>query len=266
MDKLPLRQLMPVVIACGGMGTRLREETEFRPKPMVEIGGKPILWHIMKGYSAQGYKNFVLCLGYRGNQIKEFFLNHRELTNDVHINTRTGMVNVVTQDESDDFHVLCADTGLESLTSDRLMKVRPYLNNGPFMFTYGDGVTNVDFEKLIDFHDEQRKKHGILVTITGVHPRSKYGLVKFTDDGLVTNFTQYPQLPDYTNAGFWVVEQGFFDYTKPNQMIEDALIEAAKDGKVAMYAHEDFWHSMDTYKDKEDLEKLWKTDPKWKTW
>ena len=259
-------QTLPVVIMCGGMGTRLREETEYKPKPMVEVGGRPILWHIMQIYAAQGYKKFILCLGYRGNQIKDYFLNYHYLNHDFHLDLRTNQTTLVLTSNKEDFQITFADTGLDSLTARRLTMVKQYLTGPEFMLTYGDGVADIDLAKLRAFHDERRKAHGTIGTITGVHPKSKYGLLTQDERGIITNFTEKPRLPDFTNAGFMVLSKDFLPYCHGNEMIEESLIRASEDRKIAMYPHEGFWHSMDTFKDKEDLEKLWQADPKWKIW
>lgn len=258
---------IPVVIFCGGTGTRMREETEFRPKPMVEIGGRPILWHIMKGYAHQGFKRFVLCLGYKAWMIKDYFLTHQFASNDFTLDLSTHAARFTHPEAArDDFEISFVDTGAEALTSERLMKVAYLLGDKPFMATYGDGVSNVDLHQLIAFHDHMRTTYGVIGTLTGVHPKSKYGLVLTDDYGRMTRFAQYPQLPDYTNSGFMVFEPDFLPYCRPNTMIEDTMIEVTNEGKMAMYRHEGFWHSMDTVKDKEDLEKLWKQQPAWKIW
>ena len=265
MRQPPSRQSIPVVIMCGGMGTRMREETEYRPKPMVEVGGMPILWHIMKVYSAQGYNNFILCLGYRAHQIKEYFLDLHHISRDFQLDLTTNDATMLSA-HNDDFKITFAWTGLETLTGERLLHAAKYIDTDEFMLTYGDGVADINVEALRSFHDERRAQHGIAGTITGIHPKSKYGLVTHDENGIVTKFTEKPRLPDRTNGGFIVLQKEFLTYCKPQQMVEEALIEASNDGKIAMYPHDGFWHSMDTYKDKEDLEALWRTDPKWKIW
>lgn len=258
-------QSVPVVIMCGGTGTRLREETEFKPKPMVEIGGYPILWHIMKIYAHQGYKDFVLCLGYRGQQIKEYFLNHRHLAHDFRMELGTHTTEILDQDPTQDFRITFVDTGVNTLTGERLLRAWKHVDADEFMLTYGDGVADIVLQDLHAYHAGKRVDAGVVGTITGIHPKSKYGLVN-AENGIITAFTEKPRLPDYTNGGFMVLNREFLSYCKPNQMIEEALIDATRERKVALYPHEGFWHCMDTYKDKEDLEKLWTTDPKWKIW
>ena len=266
MDNPVTRQPIPVVIMCGGTGTRMREETEFRPKPMVEVGGKPILWHIMKIYAHYGYRDFILCLGYKGQYIKDYFLRHQLLMHDFRLNLGNNTTELLEQEGKDDFRITFADTGLETLTSERLLRAAKYIPTDEFMLTYGDGVSDVDLHQLRDFHDARRENHGVIGTLTGIHPKSKYGLVNHNENQVVTYFQQYPQLPDYTNGGFMVLHKDFLAYCKEDQMIEDAMIDASEAGKMAMYKHEGFWHAMDTVKDKDDLEKLWRAEPKWKVW
>lgn len=259
-------QPIPVVIFCGGKGSRLKEETEFRPKPMVTIGGKPILWHIMKGYSVCGYNHFILCLGYKGYMIKDYFLNYRAFTNDFHLDTGSNTLTVHEQTNGDNFKITFCDTGEDTLTGERLIKVLKYIPTNQFMATYGDGVSNIDIRALHAFHNTKEAAHSIAGTITGVHPKSKYGLIK-TNGDLITEFKQKPVLQEYTNGGFMVFNASFLPYLKKGHMIEDAIIEATADGKLALYAHDSAWHSMDTYQDMEELNKQWNAgEAKWKTW
>lgn len=266
MNITPFRQSIPVMILCGGTGTRLREETEFRPKPMVEIGGKPILWHIMKIYAHYGYKDFILCLGYRGHQIKDYFLNHQHLTQDFHLDLATNTTTLLSSNGQDDFRIVFAETGPETLTAERVLIASKYVQTDEFMLTYGDGVSNVDLNRLKYFHEQKRATHATIGTITGIHPKHKYGLLAHTPDQLLESFVQYPRLPDYTNGGFMLLNREILSYCKPGEMIEDALMAATAQKKIALYQHEGFWHAMDTMKDKEDLEKLWKNNPEWKLW
>lgn len=235
-------QNIPTVIFCGGKGTRLMEETEFKPKPMVAVGGMPIVLHIIKIYAHFGFKKFILCLGYKGRMIKEYFSNPEF--------TASGL------------EIILADTGEETLTGERLLMVSKYLNGEEFMVTYGDGVANIDLGKLVDFH----RAKNVVGTITGVHPTSKYGLVNVDSGSLITAFDQKPRLHDYINGGFMVFKKDFLKYLKPGQMIEDRFVELAGERNLALYHHEDFWHCMDTYKDYEELNRLWTTGPKWKVW
>jgi len=260
------QQSIPVVIFCGGKGSRLREETEFKPKPMVEIGGRPMLWHIMKIYAHHGYRDFVLCLGYRGDQIKEYFLNHRVISRDFHLDLTTNTTTILDDQNVDDFRITFVDTGVETLTGERLLRVAKYLSGPEFMLTYGDGVSDVALAELHAYHRQQQARHGVIGTVTGVHPKSKYGLVNVDERRVVTAFVQKPRLHDFTNGGFMIFTREFLRYCKPDQMVEDAIIDVTNEGKIALYAHDGFWHCMDTYQDKEDLERLWATDPQWKVW
>lgn len=266
MNTVTIRQTIPVVILCGGTGTRLREETEFKPKPMVEIGGRPILWHIMKIYAHHGYKDFILCLGYRGHQIKDYFLNHQLLARDFHLDLATNTTTLLDPHGMDDFRITFAETGPDTLTGERLLRAAKYITTDEFMLTYGDGVADVDLNRLRAFHEEKASRHNTIGTVTGIHPKSKYGLVNHNENHVITNFTEKPRLPDYTNGGFMVLRKEFLAYCQPGHMVEEALMAATQDQKIAMFPHEGFWHSMDTYKDKEDLEALWKQNPKWKVW
>lgn len=252
---------IPVVLFCGGKGTRLKEETEFKPKPMVTVGGQPLLWHIMKQYSHFGYNKFILTLGYKGSAIKDFFLNHKILCSDFRMKNGE-VVECYTDYEENNFEIIFADTGEDTLTGERLKMVEKYINADQFMLTYGDGVSNIDIDALVQFHNDQ----GRLATITGVHPTSKYGLVRVEDDNAVSSFSQKPQLHDYVNGGFMVLQKDFLKYLKEDQMIEDALVDAVEDKQVGLFRHDGFWHCMDTYKDYEDLNEMWQTDPAWKVW
>lgn len=254
---------VPVVIFCGGKGTRLKEETEFKPKPMVSIGGRPIVWHIMKTYAHYGHRTFILCLGYKGNLIKEYFLNHKLFTCDFSYSTREGsVITCYPNEHNDDFRIIFADTGEDTPTGERLRLVQKYIPQNRFFVTYGDGVANIDIRALLAFH----LRKGLVGTITGVHPWSKYGLVTVDAEERVAAFEQKPRLHDYVNGGFMVFERAFFEYIKPEAMIEDALVAAAADRTLALYFHNDFWHCMDTYKDYEDLNRLWHENPAWKVW
>jgi len=259
-------QKIQTIILCGGTGTRLKEETEFKPKPMVEIGGAPILWHIMKIYNHYGYKDFILALGFKGAVIKQHFLSQKNYNNDLILNTKDGKVvtfdNNTADNPDDDFNIIFADTGLNTPHGERILKLKKYITEDLFMVTYGDGVADIDINKLIEFH----KNRGKIATMTGVHPTSRWGLVNTDSDDLITEFAQKPQLYDYVNGGFMVFNKEFLDYLKPGDMIEDALMRLISQKQVALYKHEGFWYGMDTYKDFLFLNDLWEKDPKWKTW
>lgn len=256
-------QKIKAIILCGGTGTRLREETEFKPKPMVEIGNRPILWHIMKIYSHYGYNDFVLALGYKGSQIKDYFLKHKYYTCDFSFKPSEGKISNFFDNghEQNDFNIIFAETGLETPHGERVLKIKKYITEDNFMVTYGDGVSDIDINKLVEFH----KSHGKIATITGVHPVSRWGLINSKDD-VVSEFAQKPMLYDYANGGFMVFNKEFFNYLKPGDMIEDALSRIIPQEQVMLFKHEGFWYGMDTYKDFLYLNNLWSKDPKWKIW
>ncbi len=256
---------MKTIILCGGTGTRLKEETEFKPKPMVEIGGKPILWHIMKTYSHYGYKDFILALGYKGDYVKDYFLKQKYHSQDFMLHGKTGEVPEFFKNDAnvqDDFNILFADTGLDTPHGERVLKLKEYIKEDVFMVTYGDGVADVDIEKLVAFH----KSHGKIATIMGVHPESRWGLVNTDENGVISEFAQKPMLYDYVNGGFMVLNKEFFNYLKPGDMIEDPLKLLIPKKQAVLYKHEGFWYGMDTHKDFLHLNELWKKDPKWKVW
>lgn len=255
---------IPVVIFCGGQGSRMKEETEFRPKPMVSLGGKPILWHIMKTYSHFGFNNFIIALGYKGDYIKDYFLNQEFFDSDFQINTKSGRKKLQKNNrrKRDDFNITFVDTGLETLTAERLLRVKKYVNSDVFMVTYGDGVGNIDINKLFSFFQE-KKKIGV---ITGVHPKSKWGLIISDQNHIVKEFRQKPKLNQYVNGGYMVFRKEFFNYLSKNQMVEVALESLLKDKELAVFIHDDYWSAMDTYQDVEEMNKQWKKDPKWKVW
>jgi len=259
---------MQVVILCGGMGTRLREETEFRPKPMVAIGHRPILWHIMKLYAHHGHKDFVLCLGYKGEVIKQYFFNYALLTHDVTVQLGPQRSVELHQNgtHTEDWSVCLVDTGAQTLKGARLKKIERYIREPTFMVTYGDGVANVDLEALLAFHH----RHGRLATVTGVHPRSAFGELR-ADQGCVTAFTEKPQLAaGVINGGFFVFQREIFDLLndQENCDLEVGLLETlARQGQLMMYLHEGGWACMDTYRDVEHLNQLWRGGQAfWKVW
>ncbi|OGH47856.1 MAG: hypothetical protein A3G66_02215 [Candidatus Levybacteria bacterium RIFCSPLOWO2_12_FULL_39_17] len=255
---------MPVVIFCGGQGARMKEETEFRPKPMVTVGGKPILWHIMKIYAYYGFNEFIIALGYKGDYIKDYFLNEEYFIHDLTIDTYTGKRTIHREKKKrhDKFKITFVDTGIETLTAERLLRVKPYINSDIFMATYGDGVGNIPINDLIEFH----KKKRVIGTITGVHPKSKWGLVISDKNNIVERFEQKPQLNQYVNGGFMVFDKKVFDYVKPKEMIEVSLNRLVEERKLAVYIHDGYWSAMDTYQDMEEMNKQWRKDPKWKIW
>jgi len=256
---------IPVIILCGGKGMRMREETEFKPKPMVEIGGRPILWHIMKIYAHYGYHNFILALGYKGDYMKEYFLKQKYYESDFSLDTKNGEVsNVIPNGDvpQDEFNIIFSDTGLETPHGERVLKLKKYIPGDLFMVTYGDGVANIDIKKLVNFH----KKMGTIGTITGVHPVSKWGLVNIGENDIVTKLDQKPLLYDYVNGGFMVFKKEFLDILRKGDMIEDALTRLVSRRQLALYRHEDFWYGMDTYREMKVLNKLWEESKPWAVW
>lgn len=255
---------IPTIILCGGMGTRLKEETEFKPKPMVEIGGKPILWHIMKIYAHYGYRDFILALGFKGDYIKDYFLKQKYYEADFLLNTTEKNIKFLTNSalEQENFNIIFAETGLETPHGERVLMIKNYIKNDLFMVTYGDGIADIDINKLVEFHKEKGK----IATITGVHPISRWGLVSVDENDLVNKLDQKPMLYDYVNGGFMVFNKEFFDFLKPGDMIEDTLLRLIPQKQLALYKHDGFWHGMDTYRDYLFLNKLWDKGPKWKIW
>lgn len=257
------------VILAGGFGTRLREQTEFIPKPMVSIGTKPILWHIMKIYSHYGYKRFVICLGYKGEIIKEYFFHYRIRNSDftIHLgNKEKEYVHIHDKHNKDDWEVTLTDTGLRAMTGARIKRIERYIDTDIFFVTYGDGVANIDLNKLMDFH----LSHGKLATITGVRPPSRFGEL-ITDDKRVVEFSEKPQVgSSLINGGFFVFNRGVFSYLSEDDQctLERTPLERlAKDGELMVYQHTDFWQCMDTLRDLNLLNEYWKSgDAPWKTW
>jgi glucose-1-phosphate cytidylyltransferase len=253
-----------VVILAGGLGTRLSEETSLRPKPMVEIGGKPILWHIMKIYSAQGFNDFIICLGYRGYMIKEYFANYPLHNSDVTIDVLTNEV-TVHQRRAEPWKVTLVDTGSDSGTGGRLRRVRDYLDDEPFCFTYGDAVSDIDIVSLVEFH----KAHDRLVTVSAIQPPSRYGVLRFEGDS-VTEFLEKPvERGGWINGGFFVVSPQAIDYIETDQTHWEhaPLPKLVKEGQVAVRCHEGFWQCMDTLRDKNYLEDVWgRGRAPWKIW
>lgn len=260
---------MKTIILCGGKGTRLREETEFRPKPMVPIGNMPILWHIMKLYAQYGHKDFVLCLGYKGEVIKEFFRNYLWNQSDITINTRSAS-KIIFHNVSieEDWRVTLVDTGEESMTAYRVKAVQKFIPDGePFMLTYGDGLADINLNNLLAHHLKAKKKW----TLTAVQPPSRFGALHFDQSGTVYTFEEKRQKgDDYINGGFMVCEYDVFNYLSwdPNIMLErDPIFAAVKDKELSCYKHEGFWQCMDTYQECKYLNGKWsKGVAPWKVW
>ncbi|HSB47819.1 MAG TPA: glucose-1-phosphate cytidylyltransferase [Candidatus Bilamarchaeum sp.] len=254
---------MKAVILAGGLGTRLSEETVVKPKPMVEIGGKPILWHIMKIYSKYGINDFIVCLGYKGYMIKEWFANYFLHNSDLTIKLRTNTT-TVHNTSVDDWTITLLDTGQDTLTGGRVKRVEKYVD-GPFMMTYGDGVSDVDVSRLLSFH----KKSGKLATLTAVQPPGRFGALKLDGDS-VSSFVEKPRGDGgWVNGGFFVLETGIFDYIKGDGSVweREVLGKVAQEGKLGAYKHPGFWKPMDTMRDKKELDELWeKGAAPWKVW
>lgn len=257
---------MKVVILAGGKGTRLQEETEYRPKPLVNIGNHPVLWHIMKNYAHFGFNEFVICLGYKGTMIKEYFLNYEAMNNDFTVNLgRKSEITYHSAHDEQDYLVTLADTGIDSHTGWRIKQVERYIDGDTFMVTYGDGLSDLDISKLTAFHHS----HGKLATVTSVRPISRYGTLKLDDDCHVTDFKEKPQLNDWISAGFFVFNRRVFDYIddNPNQDIVVALERLSGESQLVAYKHDGFFLGMDTYKEHQYLNQLWERgNPPWKVW
>jgi len=259
---------MQTVILCGGLGTRLREETEFRPKPMVNIGAKPILWHIMKIYAACGYTKFILALGYKGEMIRDFFCHYELMNCDITLELGSPeKIQLHNQHDELGWKITLAHTGATALKGARLKKIEKYIEGDDFMVTYGDGVANVDISKLIDFH----KSHGKIATVTGVNPASRFGEIR-AEGNQVEVFHEKPEKKDkgLINGGFFVFNRKIFDFlsTDDNCDLEYGPIEKiAEAGELMVFKHFGFWSCMDTIRDTEYLNRLWKEgNPKWKVW
>jgi glucose-1-phosphate cytidylyltransferase len=257
---------MKVAILAGGLGTRLAEETEVRPKPMVEIGGKPILWHIMKHYGAHGFKHFVVALGYRGEYIKRYMVDYSSLSGSLTVSFKDGSVTTHEgTNGGNDWVVDLVDTGLDTQTGGRMQRMAPYLGGGTFMLTYGDGVSNVDLGALVDFH----RSHGKLVTVTAVRPPARFGRLDI-EGTRVARFEEKPQLEaGWINGGFFVLEPEALEYAVGDDCIweREPMERLAEEGQLMAYLHDGFWLGVDTLRDKRLLEGMWKAgDAPWKVW
>lgn len=260
-----------VVILCGGQGTRLREETEYRPKPLVDVGGRPILWHIMKYYAHYDLRDFVLCLGYRGQMIKDYFLNYEAMNNDFSICLgRQHTISYHDAHKEQDFNVTLADTGLDAMTGGRVKRVERYITGDTFMVTYGDGLADVDITALLRFHHA----HGKLATVTAVHPTSRFGVVGLGESlgaggSLVTSFAEKPRAEGWTSAGFFVFNRRVFDYLWEGDctMEREPLERLAHEGQLMAYEHHGFFFAMDTYREYQYLNEMWTSgEAPWKVW
>ena len=248
---------MKTVLLCGGLGTRLSEETQLKPKPMVEIGGKPILWHIMKIYEQCGYSDFFLALGYKGEVIKDYFLHYHARQSNLSVQLKSGKVDY-SDPTAEDWNVSLIDTGALTMTGGRLLRLKPFLeNDGTFMLTYGDGVSNVDVNALVKFH----KAHGKLATVTAVRPPVRFGELIIEDDK-VSHFQEKPQAGEgWINGGFFVFEPGVFDFIKDDTTFleREPLEKLAQMGELMAYKHSGFWQCMDTVRDRDSLQDSWQS-------
>ena len=257
---------IPVVILCGGMGTRLREETEYKPKPMVEIGGKPLLWHIMKHYAYFGFRRFILCIGYKGSVIKEYFLNYEAMSNDFTITLgKENCLSYKSNHTEQNFNVTVVDTGLKTMTGGRIKRIEKFVDTETFMVTYGDSLANVNINNLFAFH----QNHGKLATLTAARPPSRFGVLELAKDDHVKQFREKVQT-EWINGGFLVFNRRIFDYLDLNIdcFLERAPMEKLTAEKQLMaFRHEGFWIGMDTYREYEMLNRLWDNgEARWKVW
>ena len=256
---------MKVVILAGGLGTRLSEETDVRPKPMVEIGGKPIIWHIMKIYSSFGFNDFILCLGYKGYVIKEYFANYFLHQSDVVIDLSNNDMQILNS-STENWKITLVDTGMHTMTGGRIKRVQKYVNNEPFMLTYGDGISNVPIPDLLKYHQKQNK----YVTLTAIPPVSRFGVLNINEEGSIFSFEEKPKGDDtWINGGFFVCEPEVFSYIKDDSEVweRNPLEQLAKQNQLGAYKHYGFWRPMDTLRDKVELNNLWDSGKaEWKLW
>jgi glucose-1-phosphate cytidylyltransferase len=236
---------IPLILLAGGLGTRLRESTEFKPKPMIEIGNKPILWHIMKTYSLYDINNFIICAGYKSDYIKQYFLNYKELNYDFSINTMSRNTSFFAND-IENWNVTVADTGDVTNTGGRIYKVRDYISSDTFLCTYGDGIADINIKALIDFH----KSHKKIATVTAVKQPSRVGVLELSENQSVKTFKEKPLLEGWVNAGFFVFEKKFLDYLQADSVLEnEPLNKLTEENQLMAYCHHGFWQSMDTYRE-----------------
>lgn len=257
---------MKIVLLAGGFGTRISEESMFKPKPMVEIGDKPILWHIMKIYSAYGFNEFVICAGYKQHVIKEYFADYFLHQSDITFDFTNGNEMVVHHNAAEPWKVTVVDTGLNTMTGGRVKRIKPYINNEPFMLTYGDGVSDVNISKLLEFH----KSHGKMVTMSAYNAGQRFGVLDIDENGQIKEFREKTKGDgNLINIGFMVCQPEFIDYIHGDDTIleKQPLEMVAKEDQLMAYKHEGFWQCMDTVREKEQLEKMWANgNAPWKVW
>lgn len=256
---------MKVLILAGGYGTRISEESDIKPKPMIEIGGKPIIWHIMKHYSAYGFNEFVLLLGYKSYVIKEYFANYYLHNSDVTIDTAKKSIEVH-NNYSENWKITLLETGLDTMTGGRVKRAKDYVGNEPFLLTYGDGVSDVNIKELLEFH----KKHGKKITMTSIQPEGRFGALKIEENNKITSFLEKPKGDGaWINGGFFVCDPSVIDYIADDSTTfeKEPLEKLAKDGELFSYKHDGFWKCMDTLRDKNQLNEMWTNNKaKWKSW
>ncbi len=256
---------MKAVILCGGKGTRLKEETEFKPKPLVKIGGKPILWHIIRIYASQGVREFILCLGYKGEMIKEYFLNLREMSDDFILDLSNHQITPLGESGKLDIKISFIDTGEDSMTGARVARIKKYIGEDEdFFLTYGDGVADIDLKELYKYHKEKNR----IGTITAVSPFYKFGIIEVQED-LIRKFDEKPEMRDFINGGFMVFNKKFFDYLSPEKnciLEQEPLKRLAEEGQLTAYHHKGYWQCMDTQKEVDMLNEVCRTGAPWKIW
>jgi glucose-1-phosphate cytidylyltransferase len=265
MNEVDMNNKLPVVLLAGGLGTRMREETEYKPKPMIEVGGQPVLWHIMKNLSVFQLDEFIVCAGYKGEHIKNFFLNYSAMRNDFTLRLADrSNIELHGSDPVEDWSVTVADTGPFTMTGGRVNRIRKYIKGRRFLVTYGDGLANVDIDQLLEFHIS----HGRIATVTTVRPLSRFGVMDIEHDGKVNKFKEKPQVDDWVNIGFFIFEPEIFNYLNDDCILEKSPLEQlAKIGELYAYRHEGFWEPMDTYREYQLLNDLWRCgEAPWKTW
>lgn len=256
---------MKAVILAGGLGTRLREETEFRPKPMVDIGGRPIIWHIMKGLSCQGINDFIICLGYKGDYIKDFFINYESRTHDITVNLgKNGGLVQHSEFPAENWSVTLANTGLVTHTGGRINKIKKYIAGERFLCTYGDGLADIDLKALTRFHVE----HGKTATVTSVRPSNRFGTMQIDDNNTVKEFLEKPISEKRVNGGFFIFEPSIFNFLSDLSVLEEEPLQTlSKSGELKAYVHDGFWQAMDTHRESMALNELWNSNnAPWKIW
>ena len=260
-----MKNQIPAVLLAGGLGTRMREETEYRPKPMVEIGGQPVLWHIMKNLSMENFEEFIVCTGYKGQQIKDYFLNYHTNNHDFTVQLdEHSEVEIQKEEPLEKWKVTVADTGQNTMTGGRVNRVKKYVDGRRFLVTYGDGLADINLDQLIKFHE----RHGKIATVSTVRPMSRFGVMDIAPDGKVLKFREKPQVDDWINIGFFIFEPEVVDFLDDDCVLEREPLEAlANKGELRAFKHNGFWQPMDTYRESLALNEMWdKAQAPWKNW